>query len=116
MGGFHHSFPHHSFLSSLIILHNLPSPIQMSSPNPSISSPASSGYATAERFSSPPSISLGWAESLYGDEVVPPHLSHDKFTIVNPDFWDHDVDKDKFSGWMRMTEVSVFLFYLCVFY
>ena len=79
----------------------------MSSPNPFISSPASSGYATVECFSSPLSISLGWAEPLYGDEVFPPHLSHNEFAIVNPDFWDHDVDKDKFSGWMRMTEVSV---------
>ena len=80
----------------------------MSSPNPFLSSPASSGYATVERFSSPPSISLGWAEPLYGDEVFPPHLSHDEFAIVNPDFWDHDVDKDKFSGWMRMTKVSIY--------
>ena len=81
----------------------------MSSPNPFVSSPASSGYATAEQFSSPPSISDGWAEPLYGDEVFPPRLTHDEFAIVNPDFWDHNVDKDKFSGWMRMTEVGIFL-------
>ena len=73
---------------------------RMSSPNPFTSSPASSGYATAERFSSPPSISYGWAEPLYGDEVFPPRLTHDEFAIVNPDFWDHNADKDKFSGWM----------------
>ena len=87
----------------------------MSSPNPFISSPASSGYAAAERFSSPPSISYGWAEPLYGDEVFPPCLTQDEFTIVNPDFWDHDADKDKFSGWMRMTEVSVSYSFLCLF-
>ena len=87
----------------------------MSSPNPFISSPASSGYATAEQFSSPPSISYGWVEFLYGDEVFPPHLTHDEFAIVNPDFWDHDADKDEFSGWMRMTEVSVFSFCLLLF-
>ena len=86
----------------------------MSLPNPFISSPASSGYATAEHFSSPPSISYGWVEPLYGDEVFPPHLTHDEFAIMNPDFWDHDADKDKFSGWMRMTEVSIFSTY--VFY
>ena len=81
----------------------------MSSPNPFVSSLASSGYATVEHFSSPPSISYGWVEPLYGDEVFPPHLAHDEFAIVNLDFWDHDADKDKFSGWMRMTGVSVFL-------
>ena len=81
----------------------------MSSPNPFISSPASSGYATAERFSSPPSISYGWAEPLYCDEVFPPRLTHNEFAIVNPDFWDHDADKDKFLGWMRMTKVSFLL-------
>ena len=84
----------------------------MSSPNPFVSSPASSGYTTAERFSSPPSISYGWVEPLYGDEVFPPRLTHDEFAIVNPDFWDHDADKDKFTGWMRMTEVSVFLLFM----
>ena len=110
MGGFCHSLPHHLPFRSIILPHNLSSPNQMSSPNPFISSPASSGYATVECFSSPPSINLGRAEPLYGDEVSPPHLSHDEFAIVNLDFWDHDVDKDKFSGWMRMTEVSVFLF------
>ena len=81
----------------------------MSSPNPFISSPTFSGYVTAERYSSPPSISYGWGEPLYGNKVFPPHLTHDEFTIVNPDFWDHDADKDKFLGWMRMTEVSAFL-------
>ena len=82
----------------------------MSSPNPFIVSPASSGYATVERFSSPPSISYGWAEPLYGDEVFPPCLTHDEFAIVNPDFWDHDAVKEKFTRWMRMTEVGFFLF------
>ena len=87
----------------------------MSSPNPFVSSPASSGYATAEHFSSPPSISYRWAEPLYDDKVFPPRLMHDEFTIMNLDFWDHDADKDRFSGWMCMTEVSVFLLILCFY-
>ena len=52
------------------------------------------------------SISYGWGEPLFGDEVFPPRLTHNEFTIVNPDFWDHGVDQDKFSGWMHMTKVS----------
>ena len=83
----------------------------MSSPassNPFISSPASSGYAMAEG-SSPLEVNYGWAEPLYGEEAFPPHLKHDDMAIVNPDFWDEGVDQNVFRGWMRMTEVGVFL-------
>ena len=93
----------------------------MSSPassNPFISSPASSGYATAEGSPSPVTMSFGWAEPLYGDEPSPPHLKHDDIAIVNPDYWEEGVDQNAFKGWMRMTEVSVcllfpFFLYLC---
>ena len=91
----------------------------MSSPtnsNPFISSPASSGYATAEGSPSPVIMSYGWAEPLYGDEPFPPHLKHDDMAIVNPDYWEEGVDQNAFKGWMRMTEVSVsllFSFFLC---
>ena len=86
----------------------------MSSPassNPFISSPASSGYATAEG-SSPLVMNYGWAEPLYGDEAFPPHLKHNDMAIVNPDFWDEGVDQNAFRGWMRMTEVGVFFSFL----
>ena len=94
----------------------------MSSPansmNPFISSPASSGYATAEGSPSPITMSFGWAEPLYGDEPFPPHLKHDDMAIVNPDYWEEGVDQNAFKGWMHMTEVSIclvfsFLLYLC---
>ena len=84
----------------------------MSSPassNPFISSPASSGYATAEATPSPVVMNFGWAEPLYGDEAFPPHLKHDDMAIVNPDYWDEGVDQNAFKGWMHMTEVSVSL-------
>ena len=88
----------------------------MSSPassNPFISSPATSGYATAEVSPSPVTMNYGWAEPLYGDEAFPPHLKHDDMAIVNPDYWDEGVDQNAFKGWMRMTEVSVsFNFFL----
>ena len=84
-----------------------------SSSNPFISSPASSGYATAEVSSSPPVMNYGWGEPLYGEEVFPPHLKHDEMAIVNPDFWDIGVDQNAFRGWMHMTEVSILL---CLFY
>ena len=71
-----------------------------SSTNPFITSPASSGYATAEQSSSPPSFSYGWGECLFGDEEFPPRLSHDELAIMNPDFWDHGVNQDTFKGWM----------------
>ena len=57
-----------------------------SSTNPFMSSPPSSGYATAEQSSSPPSFSFGWGECMFGDEEFPLHLTHDEFAIVNPDF------------------------------
>ena len=88
----------------------------MSSPassNPFVSSPASSGYATAEG-SSPIVMNFGWAEPLYGDEVFPPHLKHNDMAIVNPDFWDEGVDQNAFKGWMRMTEVSVSFSFLFI--
>ena len=78
-----------------------------SSTNLFVTSHASSGYATAEHYSSPPNTSYGWGEPLYGDEPFPPHLTHDKFAIVNPDFWDHGVDQSVFKGWMQMIEASV---------
>ena len=84
--------------------------IIMSSPassNPFISSPASSGYASAEGSLSPVIVNYGWAEPLYGDEAFPPHLKHDDMAIVNPDYWDEGVDQNAFKGWMCMTEVSV---------
>ena len=86
----------------------------MSSPassNPFLSSPASSGYATAEG-SSPLVVNYGWAEPLYRDEAFPPHLKHDNMAIVNPNFWDEGVDQNAFRGWMRMTEVGIFVFSL----
>ena len=82
----------------------------MSSPassNPFVSSPASSGYATAEVSPSPVVTNYGWAEPLYGDEAFPPHLKHDDMAIVNPDYWDEGVDQNAFKGWMRMTKVGV---------
>ena len=82
----------------------------MSSPassNPFVSSPASSGYATAEVSLSPVIMNYGWAEPLYGDEAFPPHLKHDDMAIVNPDYWDEGVDQNVFKGWMCMTEVGV---------
>ena len=88
----------------------VPTNLVMSSPassNPFISSPASSGYATAEASPSPVIMNYGWAEPLYGDEAFPPHLKHDDMAIVNPDYWDEGVDQNAFKGWMRMTEVSV---------
>ena len=89
----------------------------MSSPansNPFISSPASSGYATAEGTPSPVTMNFGWAEPLYGDEPFPPHLKHDDMAIVNPDYWEEGVDQNAFKGWMRMTEVSdSFVFVIC---
>ena len=90
----------------------------MSSPansNPFISSPASSGYATAEGSPSPITMNFGWAEPLYGDEPFPPHLKHDDMAIVNPDYWEEGVDQNAFKGWMRMTEVSTFFCFLSLF-
>ena len=90
----------------------------MSSPvnsNPFISSPASSGYATAEGSPSPITMNFGWAEPLYGDEAFPPHLKHDDMAIVNPDYWEEGVDQNAFKGWMHMTEVSVFFCFLSLF-
>ena len=52
-------------------------------------------------------MNYGWAEPLYGDEAFPPYLKHDDMAIVNPDYWDENVDQNTFKGWMRMTEVSV---------
>ena len=89
----------------------------MSSPassNPFISSPASSGYATAEG-SSPLVMNYRWAEPLYGDEAFPPHLKHDDMAIVNPDYWDDSVDQNAFKGWMCMTEVGVSFCFLPLF-
>ena len=81
------------------------------SPNPFISSPASSGYATAEGSPSPVTMNFGWAEPLYGHEPFPPHLKHDDMAIVNPDYWEEGVDQNAFKGWMRMTEVSAVLLF-----
>ena len=89
--------------------HLVPTILIMSPPassNPFISSPASSGYATAEVSPSPVIMNYGWAEPLYRDETFPPHLKHDDMAIVNPDYWDEGVDQNTFKGWMRMTEVG----------
>ena len=48
-----------------------------------------------------------------GSEEYPPHVSHDDYVVVNPDFWDHGVNRDSFQGWSNMSEVSV-LFVICL--
>ena len=44
---------------------------------------------------------------MHGNEEFPPRLMHDEFVIVNPNFWDHGVNRSGFKGWMRMTMVHV---------
>ena len=49
---------------------------------------------------------------MSGDKVFPPYLTHDEFAIVNPDFWDHGVDRSAFKEWMRMTMVRTWVYFL----